>query len=506
MDTLILAATSFTIAVSLLITGKKDKLQESFSGLCAAVFISQTVIFLGKIFPSEILLRIEYLGILALAPFALWFLRYLTRNKSVISPRQFFVFASAGLCGAVFVFTPLSGWTYFKAAILSLMLFILGFCYIALMRHVRKLPSGDEKRRLGYLLFACPLALILSNMDLLNYFGFNFPVINGIVLSFLLYFILLVIAYPQLRELHDFFARWLVIFISTVTGAVIFYFAALFFGGRPPSVMGLLIAAFLISISFSPMKMILRKIFSYFYPESKDVFTSLYEFDEKLEREKALMLEEMAPVLAHEIRNPLGSIKGAAQYLKSEASTEEQQELLNVIVDGTDRLNTVVSKFLDYARPYKLNLRLQNINMIIRKALSIISVNKLVEKITIVQELDDKLPDIEVDEQQFMQVILNMALNAIESMPRGGTLTFRTSGVESKADGEISITICDTGVGISKKEIKDIFKPFFTTKERGVGLGLAICQKIIKEHGGYIKVKSIPAQGTVFTIKLKTAE
>jgi signal transduction histidine kinase len=373
------------------------------------------------------------------------------------------------------------------------------------MRHVSKLPPGTEKRRLDYLLFAFPIALILGSMDLLNYWGLELLAINGIVSSVLLYFILLIIAYPQLRELHDYFARTLVIFVSTVTGAVIIYFAVPFFNGRPPSFTGLLIASFLIVISFSPMKMVLRKIFSYFYPESKDVFTSLYEFDEKLEREKAMMLAEMAPVVAHEIRNPLGSIKGAAQYLKTEASTEEQKELLNVIVEGTDRLNNVVSQFLNYARPYKLNLKIQNINIIIQKAISIIAVNKLVENITIVQELDEDLPDAEVDEQQFMQVILNMALNAIESMPRGGTLIFCTSSGESDIEGMISLTIRDSGAGIGRKDLKEIFKPFFTTKERGVGLGLAICQKIIKEHGGSISVTSIPSQGTTFIIRLKTA-
>jgi two-component system sensor histidine kinase HydH len=504
MDTFILAATSFTIAVSLMITGKINKLQASFAGLCAAVFVSQVAITIGNYFHLSFLIKSRYLGLLAVAPLALLFFRFLTGNKSIISRRIFFTFLIISICGAVFVFTSWSNeWSYFNVAILCYMFFSLGICYIILMRHVIKLPVGNEKRRLGYLLVACPIALILSNIDLLNCLGFKFSVINGIVISALLYFILLIIAYPQLRELHDFFARSLVIFVSTVTGAVIFYFAALSFSGTPPSVTGLLLASFLIVISLSPMKMILRKIFSYFYPESKDVFTSLYEFDEKLEREKAVMLAEMAPVLAHEIRNPLGSIKGAAQYLKEEATTDEQKELLNVIIEGTDRLNSVVSKFLDYARPYQLNLQLQNINVIIQKAISIITANKLVEEVSVIQELDKKLPNVEVDEQQFLQVILNIALNAIESMPRGGTLTFCTSGEES---GEISMTISDTGTGISKKDLKDIFKPFFTTKERGVGLGLAICQKIIKEHGGSIIVKTIPSGGTAFLIKLKTAQ
>jgi two-component system, NtrC family, sensor histidine kinase HydH len=505
MDTFILAATSFIIAVSLMITGKKDKMQACFAGLCAAVFISQASITLENLFHFSFLIKTRYLGALAAAPLALLFCRYITRNKSLIYRRIFSVFVLLSLCGAVLIFTPLSGWEYFNAAILCYTLLSLGFCYIALMMHVGKLPTGDEKRRLRYLLVACPIALILINIDLLNCWGLNLPVINGIILSALLYFILLIIAYPQLRELHDFFARSLVIFVSTVTGAVIFYFAALFFSGAPPSVTGLLLASFLIVISLSPLKMILRKIFSYFYPESKDVFTSLYEFDEKLEREKAAMLAEMAPVFAHEIRNPLGSIKGAAQYLKEEANTDEQQELLNVIIEGTDRLNTVVSKFLDYARPYQLSFKLQNINVIIQKAISIIAANKLVEEITIIQELDKNLPDVEVDEQQFMQVILNIALNAIESMPQGGALTFCTSSRESDIEGSISVKISDTGTGINKKDLKDIFKPFFTTKERGVGLGLAICQKIIKEHSGNISVKSIPSGGTAFLIKLRTA-
>ena len=506
MDTFILAATSFTIAVSLMITGRKDKLQESFSGLCAAVFISQMAIFLRNLFKYEFLLNIEYLGILAIAPFALQFFRCLTRNKSFLSLRLIIIFTLVSVVGAVFIFTPLSKWTYFNTAILSCTFFALGLCYIALMLHIRKLLPGTERKRLGYLLFACPIALIIGNIDLFNYWGFNFPIINGIMLSVLLYFILLIIAYPQLRELHDFFVRALVIFINTLAGATILYLALLFSNGSQSSFTGAFMVSFLIVISLSPIKMVLKKIFSYFYPGSKDVFTSLYEFDEKLEREKALMLAEMAPVFAHEIRNPLGSIKGAAQYLKSEASSEEQQELLNVIVEGTDRLNTVVSQFLDYARPYKLDLKAQNINIIIQKAVSIIAANRLAEKITIVKELNDSLPKVEVDEQQFMQVILNIALNAIESMPQGGSLTFCTSNIESEAEGAISITIRDTGSGMSKKEIKDIFKPFFTTKERGVGLGLAICQKIIKEHGGYIRVKSIPTQGTVFVIKLKKAE
>jgi len=100
--------------------------------------------------------------------------------------------------------------------------------------------------------------------------------------------------------------------------------------------------------------------------------------------------------------------------------------------------------------------------------------------------------------------MINISLNAIEAMPGGGSLTFRTSKIETAAGVAVGIAIRDTGKGIEPDDLKNIFKPFYTTKERGVGLGLAICQRIIREHGGSIRVKSIPGQGSVFFIRLNT--
>jgi len=505
MDTFTLAATSFIISLSLLLTGKNDELQEAFAGLCAAVFVSQIGVFFQNIFAPGFWLNIEHAGILAIPPLALWFFRQLTRNKSFLSRRGVIFSTVISVLGLISLFTPISRWAYFHLTVIAYTCIAILFCYIDLLSYVKKLPPSTEKKRLSYLVFACLIAVVISSVDLFSYLGFNLPKITGLILSALLYLILLVIAYPQLNELHDFFARALIIFISTLTGTIIFYFVALFFSDSVPSFTSILMTSFLIVISLTPAKMILKNLFSFFYPDSKDVFTSLYEFDEKLEREKALMLAEMAPVFAHEIRNPLGSIKGAAQYLKSEASTEEQQKLFDVIIEEVNRLNAVVSQFLDYARPYNLKLKSQNINIIIQKAISVIAANRLAENITIVRELGEDIPEVEIDEQQIIQVILNIALNAIESMPQGGRLTFRTSKIETSTGEAVSITIRDTGSGISQKEIKNIFKPFFTTKERGAGLGLAICQRIIKEHGGNIAVKSIPTKGSVFFVRLNKA-
>jgi signal transduction histidine kinase len=241
------------------------------------------------------------------------------------------------------------------------------------------------------------------------------------------------------------------------------------------------------------------------YPDSPDVFTSLYALDERLEREKSRLLEEMAPVLAHEIRNPLGSMKGAAQVLRSEEKDEEHQRLLDVIIEEVDRLNSVVSQFLNYAKPYQLNRKTQWLNPLVEKTVSIIRASNLPENMAIEQDLHPDLPPVHIDAEQMVQVILNLAYNAMEGMPEGGILTFRTSRIAGDAGAAVGLSIRDTGRGIKREDIKNIFKPFFTTKERGVGLGLPICQRIVKSHGGRLRVKSIPGQGSIFYIRLDVA-
>jgi signal transduction histidine kinase len=168
-----------------------------------------------------------------------------------------------------------------------------------------------------------------------------------------------------------------------------------------------------------------------------------------------------------------------------------------------DRLNGVVSKFLDYAKPNMANLKPQNINYIVERAISLINTNDVSANIVIETELNPDIPDVAFDGDQIIQVLLNIAFNAIDAMPGGGTLTIRTSKIESETGPAVGISLRDTGKGIKREDIRNIFKPFFTTKERGVGLGLAICQRIIKNHGGHIRVKSIIGQGTVFYIKLE---
>ena len=313
------------------------------------------------------------------------------------------------------------------------------------------------------------------------------------------------ITHPHLTELHDLMTRALVILIVTLFTTVFFYLIIGFFGQKPaPPFTLVLMVSFLIIIAIGPFQVLLKRMLTRIYPEIKDVFTSPFDLDEKLEREKALLLEKMAPVLAHEIRNPLGSIKGAAQVLRSEAESAEQRNLLDVITEEVDRLNRVVTQFLDYARPYQPDLQPRSINAVIEKVLTVVEANSISSRIDIQWELHPHLPPVPMDQEQIHQVILNIVINAIEAMPDGGTLTVRTFRIDSATGDAVGISIRDTGQGIRRETLKQIFTPFFTTKERGVGLGLAVCQRIIRNHGGRIRVKSIPGKGTIFYIRLET--
>jgi len=204
--------------------------------------------------------------------------------------------------------------------------------------------------------------------------------------------------------------------------------------------------------------------------------------------------------MAHELRNPLTSIKGYAQYIKLELGEDSiLNEDISIVIDEVDRLNTIIDRFLDFARPKELNLEVSNINEVLMLVIKLISKEMLPKNIDIVMDISN-VPSIPFDFEQIEQVILNITMNAIQAMPEGGILTVHSIFLE--ASNIIEVTLQDTGVGISDVNQDKIFEPFFTTKNKGTGLGLAICSIIVENHKGVIEVLSTPEVGTKFTIKL----
>jgi signal transduction histidine kinase len=234
-------------------------------------------------------------------------------------------------------------------------------------------------------------------------------------------------------------------------------------------------------------------------------------YERMKERDRLAALGQMAAGLAHEIRNPLGSIKGAAQYLQpgqTDASTREgTREFLDIIIEEVNRLNKIVSQFLDYARPYRGEQRQLEIAEVLKKTLALFA--KEAEehgKVEIVTDLADRMPPVRADAEQLLQVFLNLSLNALQAMPGGGKLWISTALRRSTRRGAaaafLEVRFRDAGVGIPAGDLKNLFIPFFTTKEKGTGLGLPISQRIIENHGGTIEVRSQPGEGATFTVLL----
>jgi two-component system, NtrC family, sensor histidine kinase HydH len=501
MEVFTLAVVSLAIAVFLIFTKGQNRIHLSLAYLCLALFFYKGGGFFAEHFHSGFWSVMEMFGLLAISPLIISFGRLLLSDQSLLSLRQTIAAAFISLILLVSLFTPLADWVmliYIYPAS------VLAFCYGALILFIRSKPAGMERTRILYLSIAFGMAALISALDVIKLFGYDFSPLYNIFIAVLMYMIFLIVNHPRLMELHEVMARALITGVLTLCATfVIYVFIRLFGRASPSSLTYILLASFLIVISIEPLKEVLKNIFSWIYPESKEAFNFLYAFDQKLEREKSMLLEEMAPVLAHEIRNPLGSIKGAAQYLRSEVMTDEDKRLIDVIIEEVNRLNSVVNQFLSYAKPYSPKLKLQDVNAVIAKAISIVKANDLMEKIVIEEELRPELPLVNVDAEQLIQVILNIAVNALEAMPAGGKLIFRTRRIDSDQGEAVTISIRDTGKGIKKDELRNVFKPFFTTRERGVGLGLSICQRIIKSHGGHIRVKSIPGQGSIFYIRLR---
>jgi len=215
-------------------------------------------------------------------------------------------------------------------------------------------------------------------------------------------------------------------------------------------------------------------------------------------------LGEMATVLAHEIRNPLGSIVMAAKQISSDGLDHNDRALaLRVLREESRRLNETLTNFLSFARPRGVKLSRGNLNAIITETCGIIRSNPdLAKDIRVRVDCDPRLKSFLMDVDQIRQVVWNLVLNGVQAMDGRGQLTVTTGRRDSLA----FFKVADTGPGIPKPALAEIFKPFHTTKKQGTGLGLPIADRIVKSHGGRIEVKSAVGQGSAFTILLPSAE
>ncbi|AGF79710.1 PAS domain S-box [Desulfocapsa sulfexigens DSM 10523] len=215
--------------------------------------------------------------------------------------------------------------------------------------------------------------------------------------------------------------------------------------------------------------------------------------------ERLAALGKMAAGVAHELRNPLSSIKGLALVLRSKFCIENNdRETANILVQEVERLNRSISELLDYARPQELQKSEFDLHALLQKSVSLLSIDAEAAGVEIVLDFPETLSPIYADEDRLSQVFLNLFLNSIQAMSDGGTLSVRSV----KSGDVIVITVTDSGCGISSENLGRVFDPYFTTKPEGTGLGMAMSAKIVEEHGGSMVVDSKEGKGTSVVIEI----
>jgi signal transduction histidine kinase len=223
--------------------------------------------------------------------------------------------------------------------------------------------------------------------------------------------------------------------------------------------------------------------------------------EEQLRRaEKLSTLGEMAAVLAHEIRNPLGSIRGTAEILKDDYRPgDPKHEFIEIQIKETERLNRVVEDFLHMARPQPADMKPCPVEEELETIVTLVSNDARERNIKLVMQPPPAPVIIRADGEKLRQAFLNIVINALQATKPGGSVIIATKTYE---DGLCEIQFRDTGPGMDEETRKRIFEPFFTTKQDGTGLGLAITKKIIESHGGTLLVESETGRGTTVFVRL----
>ena len=221
--------------------------------------------------------------------------------------------------------------------------------------------------------------------------------------------------------------------------------------------------------------------------------------DKLIQAERLATAGKMSASFAHEIRNPLSSMRMLSQMLQQKPETsDEQQKSLQYILEEIERIDNIVKGLMDFASPTKLHLERQSLTPVLQSVLTLMEANLTHHQIALSLDLAPDLLDFNFDTDKIKQAFMNVVLNAMEAMPQGGTLTISTF----QENEDVCIRVCDTGIGISEDDIEHLFEPFFTRKTKGTGLGLANVKRIVEEHGGTVDIESVHNEGTTVSLWL----
>ena len=216
--------------------------------------------------------------------------------------------------------------------------------------------------------------------------------------------------------------------------------------------------------------------------------------NELIRAERLATAGRMAASFAHEIRNPLSSMRMLAQMLmqRKDLPVSKREQSVGYILEEIERIDGIVKGFMDFARPAALELETHDLNRALEEVLNVMEANLVHHQLKLVKKFDRELPSIQFDRGKVKQGFMNIVLNAMEAMSEGGTVEVETSRHEDR----VQVEVLDTGVGIPSTDLDQLFEPFFTTKVQGTGLGLVNTKRIMEQHGGDVTIRSDEGKGT----------
>ena len=385
---------------------------------------------------------------------------------------------------------------------------VVSYAHFLLIKFFIK-QKVSERRNLSYLFFSIIFGFISGTFNFL--YPFNFPLFQFGNFGVALYCLIFTYAIfkHQMLGIEILYRKGLFYsFLVTILMAiylVLIMIAEWLFRGIVgyKSLFISFSSAFIIAILFNPLRNKLQSIIDRIFlgKTSQEISKENELLRHELERSERLKATStLALGLAHEVKNPLTTIKTFAEYLPEKYKDEDfVNKFSKIIPTEVERINNIVHHLLDFSKPSAPIFIETNIHELLKNILAFLNSNFLKNKIKVNEFYADSVLSIKADPIQLKQAFLNIFLNSIEAMPTGGNLTIKTG---KNQGGILEVSISDTGYGIPKKNLTHVFDPFFSTKDSGTGLGLSIAYQIIKNHNGSIKVESIVNKGTTFQINL----
>ncbi|MBL7156723.1 MAG: ATP-binding protein [Candidatus Omnitrophica bacterium] len=517
---LISASLFILLGTFVLLKNRTSKTNVTFFSLCLATFIWQFSWFILFSFPYErlipVLLKIGYSGVIFLPIVYYHFLMsFLNKENKIIFTA--YIFGTIFLLLTWFTSLFTSGyykyfWGYYPKAsflhpfYLVLLAFLALHGAISLFKEFKTSPDIKKRNQIKYILLSLIFFIPASLDFVVNYgvecypFGFIFILVS-----------LFIIAYAILKHhllnievvIKKTFIYSILISIITILYFIVVYLLERIFSvvaGYHSIPLAIAIIA-LFSIMFTPLKnKIQRSIDKYFFKGTIDqIEREKRLLETELERSERLKtVSTLAAGMAHEIKNPLTSIKTFVEYVdKKYQDPEFKEKFKSIVPKEIDKITNIINQLLDYSKTDKINLKPYNIHNILNYVLDLYSNEFIKKHIKLNKSYNSKYPSITCDENQLKQAFINIILNSIEAMPEGGELSIKTQDINNT----LEISIQDTGKGIPKEKLKDIFNPFYTTKEKGTGLGLFIVHQIIENNKGVIAIESGEGDGALVRVR-----